>query len=98
MLAPPSFLTVSASAKVMAESYDAAASTYNPFRVALGEYAGIARDVVQRGISLRDRWRYLFAPPGFSHDGSRQDAHMIKAVYLRDRPQEAGTEGLRAPR
>jgi hypothetical protein len=69
--------------------------TYNPLTVALGEYWNIARDVFQRGVSLKDRWRYLFAPPGFSHDGSRDDSHMIKAAYLRDHPHEAGTEGLR---
>jgi sterol desaturase/sphingolipid hydroxylase (fatty acid hydroxylase superfamily) len=72
--------------------------TYNPFKVALGEYVGIARDAFKRGVSLTDRWRYLFAPPGFSHDNSRETSHMIKADYLRANPGEAGTEGLRTPR
>jgi sterol desaturase/sphingolipid hydroxylase (fatty acid hydroxylase superfamily) len=70
--------------------------TFNPLKVALGEYWHIARDVFQRGISLEDRWRYLFAPPGFSHDGSRQDSHMIKAAYLADHPDDVDTEGLPA--
>jgi hypothetical protein len=69
-------------------------NTYNPFTVALGEYAAIARDVVKRGPSLADRWRYIFAPPGFSHDGSRDTSHSIKAAYLRANPAEAGTDGL----
>jgi sterol desaturase/sphingolipid hydroxylase (fatty acid hydroxylase superfamily) len=70
--------------------------TYNPFKVALGEYGGIARDVAQSRVSFIDRWRYVFAPPGFSHDGSRETSHSIKAAYLRDNPAEAGTEGLPA--
>ncbi|MBP6010774.1 MAG: sterol desaturase family protein [Alphaproteobacteria bacterium] len=70
-------------------------NTYNPFAVALGEYWGIATDVVHPSVPVLDRVRYLFAPPGFSHDGSRKDSHMIKQDYLRDHPQEAGTEGLK---
>jgi sterol desaturase/sphingolipid hydroxylase (fatty acid hydroxylase superfamily) len=68
--------------------------TFNPLKVALGEYWGIAQDVAKPALSFNDRMRYLFAPPGYSHDGSRRDSHMIKADYLRERPQEAGSEGL----
>ncbi|MEL7277286.1 MAG: sterol desaturase family protein [Pseudomonadota bacterium] len=68
--------------------------TFNPLRVAFHEYVGIARDVVQPGISLRDRWRYLAEPPGWSHDGSRQTSAQIKARYVADNPGAAGTPGL----
>jgi sterol desaturase/sphingolipid hydroxylase (fatty acid hydroxylase superfamily) len=68
--------------------------TFNPFAVALGEYAGIARDVVGPGRSLLDRVRYVFAPPGWCHDNSRKDSHMIKAEFLREHPEEAGSEGF----
>lgn len=70
-------------------------ATYNPLKVALGEYWEIARDVTKPGVKLVDRLRYLFAPPGFSHDLSRLDSHMIKAAFLRDHPEESGSEGLR---
>lgn len=68
--------------------------TFNPFAVALGEYWGIARDATRKGVPIADRLRYIFAPPGFSHDLSRKDSHMIKADYLREHPDEAGSEGL----
>lgn len=68
--------------------------TYNPLTVALGEYWGIAKDIAKPGATLLDRVRYIFAPPGFSHDKSRKDSHTIKADYLREHPQEAGTEGF----
>jgi len=71
--------------------------TYNPFTVVLGEYASIARDAFAPAVPLSGRLRYLFAPPGWSHDQSRQDSHKIKARYLRDHPEEGGTEGLPAP-
>jgi sterol desaturase/sphingolipid hydroxylase (fatty acid hydroxylase superfamily) len=70
--------------------------TFNPFVVALGEYWGIVRDVTAKGVPFRDRLCYAFAAPGFSHDRSRRDSHMIKADFLREHPEEAGTEGLAA--
>jgi len=56
--------------------------TFNPLRVAFHEWIGLFRDVTQPGISLRARLMYAFAPPGWSHDGSRQTSDMIKARYL----------------
>jgi len=68
--------------------------SFNPVKVALGEYAGIFGDAVTGAGSLADRFRYIFAPPGFSHDGSRQDSHDIKRAFLVAHPQERGSEGL----
>lgn len=70
--------------------------TYNPFVAALGEYWGIARDVAGPKRSLFDRLRCVFAPPGWCHDGSRKDSHMIKENYLQTYPAETGTPGLPA--
>ena len=71
-------------------------NTFNPITVALGEYWGILKDVFRPGVSLADRVKYMFAPPGFSHDGSRQDSHAIKRAFLQSHPAEKGTEGLEA--
>ena len=48
------------------------------------------------GLSLRQRLGYLFMPPGWSHDGSRQGSGDIKADYVRRNPREAGKPGLPA--
>jgi len=71
-------------------------NSYNPIKVALGEYQGILADLLAPRASIADRLKYMFAPPGFSHDGSRQDSHAIKRAYLDDHPEERGTEGLPA--
>jgi sterol desaturase/sphingolipid hydroxylase (fatty acid hydroxylase superfamily) len=68
--------------------------SFNPVTVALGEYAGIAKDAISSTASFADRIRYVFAPPGFSHDGSRQDSHAIKHAFLAAHPEERGSEGL----
>ncbi|KPF87734.1 C-5 sterol desaturase [alpha proteobacterium AAP38] len=68
--------------------------TFNPLRIAFHEFVGIAKDQAQRGLCLRDRFLYLFGPPGWSHDGSRDGTDKIKAAFLRRHPEQAGTPGL----
>lgn len=68
--------------------------TFNPITVALGEYWQTLKDAAGPGLTIGERFRYLFAPPGYSHDGSRRNSHMIKADFLRENPHEAGSEGL----
>lgn len=52
--------------------------SYNPFTILTCEYVGIAKDASQRGLTLWQRLAYIFAPPGWSHDGSRQSSEDIK--------------------
>jgi sterol desaturase/sphingolipid hydroxylase (fatty acid hydroxylase superfamily) len=70
--------------------------TFNPLKVAFHEYVGIFKDVFAPGLTLRQRLAYLFAPPGWSHDGSRQTSESLKADYVRRNPEEAGKPGLPA--
>jgi sterol desaturase/sphingolipid hydroxylase (fatty acid hydroxylase superfamily) len=51
--------------------------TFNPFRVAFHEWAGIVRDV-SGAKSAREVWGYVFGPPGWSPDGSRKTSASIK--------------------
>ncbi len=68
--------------------------TFNPLRVAFHEYVAMVRDVIGRGLTLRERVAYLLAPPGWSHDGSRQGSEAIKAEYVARNPTAAGCPGL----
>ena len=51
--------------------------TYNPIRIALHEWADIARDLRQ-APSLKAALGYLFGPPGWSHDGSRKTTRQLR--------------------
>lgn len=64
--------------------------TFNPLRVATHEYVGIFKDVTRPGLSLGQRLRYMFAPPGWSHDGSRKTSRDIRT--------EAGFERGEGPK
>ncbi|HIK67306.1 MAG TPA: sterol desaturase family protein [Flavobacteriales bacterium] len=44
-------------------------STYNPARIAFSEWGNLARDVY-RTSGILNKLRYIFAPPGWSPDGS----------------------------
>jgi len=53
--------------------------TFNPLRVAVHEYVAIGQDASRPGLTLRQRLAYAFAPPGWSHDGSRKTSEEIRA-------------------
>jgi sterol desaturase/sphingolipid hydroxylase (fatty acid hydroxylase superfamily) len=62
--------------------------TFNPFRVAFHEWAGIVRDVLG-ARSAREVTGYVFGPPGWSPDGSRKTSASLKAAW-RAQQQAAG--------
>ena len=68
--------------------------TFNPIKVAFHEWIGMFKDVASPGLTLSQRFGYLFAPPGWSHDGSRKGSEDLKADYVRLNPSEAGKPGL----
>ena len=55
--------------------------TFNPFKIFVHEYWSILKDVFGRNRSLKARLLYILAPPGWSHDGSRQTSDDIKREY-----------------
>ena len=59
-------------------------ATFNPLRIAAHEFVAIARDLRQ-ARSLRDVCGYLFAPPGWSPDGSSLTAAQLRRA-LKQRP------------
>jgi len=65
--------------------------TFNPIRIATHEYVAIAKDLVQPQLSLAQRLAYLFAPPGWSHDGSRQGTAALRAADLERRRRAQST-------
>ena len=68
--------------------------TFNPIRVAFHEWVGIFRDVIQPGLTWRDRLNYCIKPPGWSHDGSRDTSETIKRTHLAKHPEDANTPGF----
>ena len=68
--------------------------TFNPLRVAFHEWVSILRDVLRPGLTVRERLMYMVAPPGWSHDGSRQGTEEVKRAYVARNPEAQGAPGL----
>lgn len=60
--------------------------TLNPIIIVFHEYWNIVKDQMQR-LSLWQRLCYVFAPPGWSHDGSRLSSEQIKAEAQEGKPE-----------
>lgn len=52
--------------------------SYNPLHIAFHEWRALFRDV-GRAPSFREKLRYLFAPPGYSHDGSTLTSRQLQS-------------------
>ena len=50
----------------------------NAITLVFHEWKQIWLDLTQKGISFKTRLRYLFGPPGWSHDGSRKTSREIR--------------------
>lgn len=49
-----------------------------PAGLVFHEWKEIWKDITQEDISWRQKWNYLFGPPGWSHDGSRQTSRQLQ--------------------
>lgn len=58
----------------------------NPFHIIFHEWESIWQDLRRKDITLREKLKYLFGPPGWSHDGSRQTSVQMRA-HERDQLQ-----------
>lgn len=56
-----------------------------PVSIVFHEWDSIRKDMNRKDVGWKERWWYLFGPPGWSHDGSRLTSHQM-------RQQEAGNE------
>lgn len=54
--------------------------TNNPVKIIFHEWQSIFKDIFQPSISLKDRFWYLFGPPGWSHDGSRKTSVQLREI------------------
>ncbi|BDS15317.1 sterol desaturase family protein [Aureispira anguillae] len=54
--------------------------TYNPLRIASHEFINLGKDI-RKAPSLMDKLKYIFLPPGWSHDGSTATADEMRAEW-----------------
>ena len=58
--------------------------TYNPIFIAFNEWGALFKDLNTKNISVRDRIRYLYKPPGWNHDGTGKLSTDLKEEWLKE--------------
>ncbi len=51
---------------------------YHPFHIIFHEWENLLKDLTQKEISFSDFFRYLFSPPGWSHDSKTKTAKELR--------------------
>lgn len=51
-----------------------------PVSIVFHEWDSIRKDLTTEGLSWKDKWYYLFGPPGWSHDGSRMTSEELRKM------------------
>ena len=52
----------------------------DPGTVIFHEWRSIGEDLKKPGLSWREKFGYLFGPPGWSHDGSRKTSEQLREI------------------
>lgn len=66
--------------------------THNPIKIAFSEWFQLFKDFARRDLTIKQRLAYIFAAPGYSHDGSRETSDEIKAAYYARRSEASSDE------
>jgi sterol desaturase/sphingolipid hydroxylase (fatty acid hydroxylase superfamily) len=52
----------------------------DPVNIVFHEWRSIWKDLTRKGLSFKQRWYYLFGPPGWSHDGSTHTSDELRKI------------------
>ena len=58
--------------------------TYNPIFIAFNEWGALFKDLNTKNISVMNRIRYLYKPPGWKHDGTGKLSTDFKEEWLKE--------------
>lgn len=52
----------------------------DPINLVVHEWRNIGRDLNKKGLTFKQKWNYLFKPPGWSHDGSTFTSSQLRKL------------------
>ncbi|MFN8439012.1 MAG: sterol desaturase family protein [Cytophagales bacterium] len=55
----------------------------NPVNLVFHEWKAIYHDFFQSNLTWKDRWNYVFGPPGWSHNGTRKTSDELRKEELK---------------
>ena len=61
----------------------------NPVNIVFHEWNNIGKDLRRKNVSWKQKWYYLFGPPGWSHDGSTHTSDELRKMEEQSAKQES---------
>ena len=58
-----------------------------PVTLVFHEWDNMRKDLSKKGLTAKDRWKYLFGPPGWSHDGTRFTSEQLRKMENEKNPK-----------
>jgi len=55
-----------------------------PVDLVFHEWAAMGKDLRRKDIGWKEKWQYVFGPPGWSHDGSRMTSEQLRQAESAD--------------
>ena len=52
----------------------------NPINLIFHEWIAIWKDITRTDLTLKQKYMYVFGPPGWSHDGSRHTSDELRSM------------------
>ena len=52
----------------------------DPVNLVIHEWKNIGKDLCRKGLTFKQRWKYLFGLPGWSHDGSTHTSDELRRI------------------
>jgi sterol desaturase/sphingolipid hydroxylase (fatty acid hydroxylase superfamily) len=57
-----------------------------PITIVFHEWATMRSDIARKDIGMKEKWMYIFGPPGWSHDGSRMTSEQLREKEIEVQP------------
>jgi hypothetical protein len=63
-----------------------------PVTIVFHEWENISKDLKRKDITFKQKWNYLFKPPGWSHDGSRSTSKQLLQIEADNKSESPITD------
>lgn len=70
---------------------------HTALHIVFHEWKQLWKDVRRKDISLKEKWNYIFGPPGWSHDGSRMTSEQMREVEQNFLYENISSEKIETP-
>jgi hypothetical protein len=64
-----------------------------PLNIVFHEWSSLRQDILRKDVGWKEKFWYVFGPPGWSHDGSRLTSEELRQIENGEQPEESVVVG-----